>query len=316
MKGKYIYGIISSNGKADMPVRRVYTINYNNLSAIVRDVRIRTYETDEKELLAHNKVLDEMMKHFTVLPIRFGTIAHSGEEVVGLLKNAYGILSRGLLRIKNKVEFDVEVIIADEKPIIDEILGKNEEIRDLRERLISQGGNVAVQDKLLIGKMIAGEVARYKANLIKDIDTALRPYYVQCKNFTFLVSRNKANDFESAIYKIGERYGDRIKIKYAGPLAPYSFVELKLLLINFNTVDNARRRLGLKEEATVKDIKDSYRNLARQCHPDRIPGKEEEFREITSSYKLLCEYIRRYPKNRYIFKPKAIDAFSVLTEEE
>lgn len=325
MKGKYIYGIISSNG-ADIPVRGVYTISYNNLSAIVRDARLKTYEADEKGLLAHNKVLDKVMKHFSVLPMRFGTMAHSEGEVRDLLKNAYGVLSRGLFKIKDKVEFDMEILVIDEKPIIDDIISRNEEIRGLRDRLISEGNNVQMQDRLLIGKMIAGEVSRYKVDLLKDIDISLKQYYLVCKligkagmNFAFLVSRSKINNFESTIYKIGERYGDRLKIKYAGPLAPYSFVELRLLLINFNTIDTARRQLGLAEEATPKDIKDSYRNLARQCHPDRNPGdklKEEEFKKIASSYRLLCEYTRRYPKSRYVFKPEKIDEFSVLVEEE
>lgn len=323
MKGKYIYGIISSGREVNLN-KRLYAIRYNNLSAVVRNAPIKIYEADEKGLLEHNKILDEIMRTDTVLPMRFGTIAHSEDEVKGLLRSAYPVLLSILARIRDKVEFNMQVIITDEQLIIKEILLKNKEIRDFRDRLVSQGANAAVQDKLLIGKMIAGEVSLYKTDIIKEICAALKAYYSKVKslgtgeNFTFLVPRNKIQGFESTIYKLGEKYGDRIKFKYAGPLAPYSFVELRFIIVNFNTVDSARKQLGLGEQATIKEIKNAYRELAREYHPDKNPGdsfKEEEFKKIASSYRILYEYCRRYPKSRYVFKPGEIDEFSILVEE-
>lgn len=321
MKGKYIYGIMTSNGNVELPIRGVYTVSYNNLSAIVKDAPIKTYDADEKALLAHNSVLDKIIRSHTVLPMRFGTVARTEVEVKDILKNAYSVLSNRLLRIRDKVEFDIEISIVNEQSIIKEILEKNKEIQELRDKLISQGQNVRVQDKLLIGKMIANNVARYKIDVIKDILTTLKPYYALYKlitdtNIAFLVTKNRMVEFESTIYKLGERYGDRLKFKYTGPLAPYSFVELRLVIINFNTVDNARRQLGLGEEATFNDIKGAYRALAKECHPDKNPGKEEEFKKLAGAYRLLHEYSRRYPKARYVFKPEEIDEFSVLVEEE
>lgn len=329
MNGKYLYGIVDGNVEARFSARglfnkRPYLISYNSISAIVTDAPMKTYEPDQKGLLSHNRVLDEVIKLHTVLPMRFGTIARSEDQVKKLLQRAYSLLKDRLLKIKDMVEFNMEISITNEQLLLKEILENNKEIRDLRDKLISQGENAKIQDKLLIGKMIAGEVNKYKISLIKAIDTALRTYYSKCNLLTkkdslasmiFLVRRKHIEQFEAAIYKLGEKYGDRLKFKYAGPLAPYSFVELNLILINFEKVDTARRQLGLKEKATFNDIKGIYRKLAREYHPDASPGdslKEEEFKKIASSYKLLYEYCRHYPRSCYVFKPDEINEVSVI----
>lgn len=50
------------------------------------------------------------------------------------------------------------------------------------------------------------------------------------------------------------------------------------------------RVLGLQSGASFDEIKDSYRRLARQYHPDMSPGNrqaQERFIEVTSAYKQL-----------------------------
>ena len=47
--------------------------------------------------------------------------------------------------------------------------------------------------------------------------------------------------------------------------------------------------LGVKREASKDEIKDAYRKLAMQFHPDRNkdPGAEEKFKEISEAYAVL-----------------------------
>jgi len=54
--------------------------------------------------------------------------------------------------------------------------------------------------------------------------------------------------------------------------------------------------LGVSKNASQKDIKDAYRKLARQHHPDANPNKreaEEKFKEINQAYEILGD-----PKKR------------------
>ncbi len=53
--------------------------------------------------------------------------------------------------------------------------------------------------------------------------------------------------------------------------------------------------LGVKRDASKDDIKDAYRKLALQFHPDRNkePGAEEKFKEISEAYAVLSDDQKR-----------------------
>ena len=51
--------------------------------------------------------------------------------------------------------------------------------------------------------------------------------------------------------------------------------------------------LNLTPDCTVKDIKDSYRKLAKEFHPDKPGGDEEMFELITQSYNTLINPDKR-----------------------
>lgn len=52
-------------------------------------------------------------------------------------------------------------------------------------------------------------------------------------------------------------------------------------------------QLGLTQDATEEEIKKAYRRLALATHPDRVPGKEEEFRLIQEAYDTLSDSEKR-----------------------
>jgi len=77
----------------------------------------------------------------------------------------------------------------------------------------------------------------------------------------------------------------------------------------YEEVDEARKTLELGETATLQEIKDSYRKLVLNCHPDRTAGKkkkeaEDTFKEITSAYDVIMDYCARY---RYSFREEDVD---------
>ncbi|KAF2227429.1 DnaJ domain-containing protein, partial [Elsinoe ampelina] len=51
--------------------------------------------------------------------------------------------------------------------------------------------------------------------------------------------------------------------------------------------------LEVGSDASVEDIKKQYRKLALKYHPDRNPGKEEEFNSkfqaISAAHEILCD---------------------------
>lgn len=59
------------------------------------------------------------------------------------------------------------------------------------------------------------------------------------------------------------------------------------------TSSNYYERLGLDKNATQEEIKKSYRKLVMKCHPDKFPGKEEDFKKITEAYETLSDPDKR-----------------------
>jgi hypothetical protein len=58
-------------------------------------------------------------------------------------------------------------------------------------------------------------------------------------------------------------------------------------------LEEARKLLGVKPDATLEEIKIAYRKLAMKCHPDKNPGNgeaaEEKMKQINAAYELLRE---------------------------
>ncbi len=78
---------------------------------------------------------------------------------------------------------------------------------------------------------------------------------------------------------------------------------------NYKKVARAREILDLEEEATLKEIRSSYRSLSLKYHPDRCPESrkkkcKERFQEINRAYEVIMDYCAGY---RYSFKEDSIE---------
>ena len=80
-------------------------------------------------------------------------------------------------------------------------------------------------------------------------------------------------------------------------------------MVDFKQITDARKILGLGETATLDSIKDAYRRLALQYHPDKCKKKdkkkcEEMFKKITFAKEILQHYCDNY---KYSFKQKDVN---------
>lgn len=72
-------------------------------------------------------------------------------------------------------------------------------------------------------------------------------------------------------------------------------------LIKFKDIENARKLLGLGDRANIEDIKNNYRKLVLDLHPDKHNDSkdrkiyEEKIKEINLSYKIIMNYCSKYP---------------------
>ena len=85
--------------------------------------------------------------------------------------------------------------------------------------------------------------------------------------------------------------------------------------MKFETINQARMLLELPESATIDQIKNNYRTLIKQWHPDHCNDSPERCKEmaqkITKAYRIILDYCANY---RYSFRKEEVDKY--LSEEE
>ena len=67
--------------------------------------------------------------------------------------------------------------------------------------------------------------------------------------------------------------------------------------------------LGVARDASEKDIKRTFRELARERHPDRFQGEEKaraeiDFQNITEAFNVLTDPVRRRQVDLYLARPQ------------
>ncbi|MFH1647040.1 MAG: DnaJ C-terminal domain-containing protein [Chloroflexota bacterium] len=77
--------------------------------------------------------------------------------------------------------------------------------------------------------------------------------------------------------------------------------------------------LGVRKDATEKDLKQAYRRLARKYHPDVNPGDntaEARFKEINEAYEILSDKESRKKYDKYGDKWQYADQFEQAAREQ
>jgi DnaJ-class molecular chaperone len=46
--------------------------------------------------------------------------------------------------------------------------------------------------------------------------------------------------------------------------------------VTFKDIEKARKKLGLKDTASMEEVKNSYRSLMLKFHPDRYSGSKDK----------------------------------------
>ena len=141
--GKYVYCIIATSyecnfgpvgigGRGDL----VSTIGFQGLSMVVSDHPLDHFVLNPENILAHQKVIEAVMSQFnSVIPVRFGTVAATPDEIRNLLDRRYSELSELLERFENKVEYNLKASWRNMAVIYKEIDKDNSGLKKLRSKI-------------------------------------------------------------------------------------------------------------------------------------------------------------------------------------
>jgi hypothetical protein len=246
-EGKYVYCIIKSSESRDFgPIgigdvaNQVYTVNHQNLAAVVSDTPIRIYDPTRENVLAHELVNETVMREFTVIPMSFGTIFRTKDDIVELLKSTYKAFDDVLEKMRDKIEFGLKVLW-DRDRVISKLEEHDDEIRRLKEEITGNVQSSTYFARMQLGRLVEAALESTANGYVMDIHESLKPVAVASRsnkpigdkmimNAAYLVERSREEEFDEAVKALSRKYEDLLSFKYTGPWPPYNFVNIKLRL--------------------------------------------------------------------------------------
>jgi len=250
--GTYLYCIINSGEETDfgqmgIEDKLVYTVPFNDISAVIHRCKAKPYKTEDKEkaaewILTHQYVIDLATKEFgTVIPLTFDTIFKGGDEIVKKwLSEEYHQLKALLVKLGGKAEYGVQIFV--ENDFFKKAQEENEEIQRLEKEIENKPKGVAyllrrkMERKLeLERKALANQHARNLYNQIKKLAYDVKFNSVRKEvpekwkgkqmilNLACLAHKDDIQSLGNMLGELNKR--DGFAVRFTGPWSPYSFVE-------------------------------------------------------------------------------------------
>ena len=247
--GKYLYCIIRCSeertfediapiGDANGPV---HTVPHDGLAVVVSDTSVKDHETTRANMLAHERVQERVIRDFTLLPVRFGSVtndfASAIPDIRKLLEKRSQEFDRLLVDMQGKVELGLKALWRDEKAIFEEIVAENQGIRRLRNSLRRKSPEVVRFEGIPLGERVKKALEHKKSREAAGLLAPLRRVAPRVHenevivdrmlfNAAFLVDQSREGEFDQAARRLDEEWGHRINFKYTGPNPPYNFVNI------------------------------------------------------------------------------------------
>ncbi|MBU1344137.1 MAG: GvpL/GvpF family gas vesicle protein [Proteobacteria bacterium] len=246
--GKYIYCIIEEKydrnfGTIGIGNRKdlVSTLNYDGISAVISNTPMSKYVINRENLTAHEMVIEQVMKDYTVLPVRFCTIASNLEEIRSLLRRRYPEFKRLFREMDNKIEMGLKVIWKDMDAIFGEISCSNKLIKKIKSNMAGPDANIMIdaKSKIEAGKQVQKALAEKKEDEGQMITRKFKRISVDIKenkiigdamllNLACLIDRTHEKEFDNTVNDLAAEYENRLLFKYVGPIPPFNFVNIEV----------------------------------------------------------------------------------------
>lgn len=249
-EGKYLYGIVAASENDTRPETfgnigiggrsdEVSILWSGAVGAVVSRSPIITYSIAKEHLTAHERVLETVMVHYTLLPVRYSLVAESDEKLLRLLERERETFTSLLSHLHGKKELGLKAVFPES--IFQDILTTNATLKAKKDALEKQRSKTT-HDLIEIGQAVEAALEVEKKKIADDVLHELSSLAVEHRsnkpasermilNMAFLVEHANEKTFDEKVAAISEKY-PKVKFKYAGNLPPYNFVNLKLTMEN------------------------------------------------------------------------------------
>jgi len=315
MSGIYVYAIIPAMQRQTFEVAglcgadpRVRTICGNGIAAVVGtsppiDFRALSREEAVRYLLAHQRVVEAVMRITPTLPVKFGTTLPDEAVVARLLERGAAVLATRLADLLQQVQVELIVTWSVEEAFRE--VAAEDAIAQLKSEIEAQGAEATTDARIALGRLVKEAIDSKRESYRRRILAVLRPMSTDLTenalmddcmvaNLALLLPVGASETLDQRLTQLDAEFDERLNFRCVGPLPPYSFATVEVSLPCFEAIDRARRSLDLGDSANLADIKAAYRKLIQRFHPDHggaSPGDGVSAR-LTDAYKTLTSYAR------------------------
>lgn len=229
----YVYGVTwadgarerAEGGVGDASVR---VLEHGELAALVSDLLTAEIRARRRDLLRHADVLQQAFEQRTVLPLGFGTVFGSDDDVVTeLLEPRYEKLVSLLQDLDGLGELTLRAFY-DDDAVLAAIVQDDPQITALR-GMSGHGAQVALGEavsRALADRRIrdADEIVAELASLAREVVVEERVAEFELVRAAFLIDRPAVEQLEARAEELAERHGGIVRFKLTGPLPPHHFV--------------------------------------------------------------------------------------------
>ena len=116
-RARYVYCVIISERPLSVGLlgigpdpSDVHTIHHRNIAAVVSDTAAVVHAPTKDNVLAHHHVNEAVMQRHTVIPMSFGTMFRTDDDIIELLRSGYDAFTDVLHKMRDKVECGLRVL--------------------------------------------------------------------------------------------------------------------------------------------------------------------------------------------------------------
>ena len=263
MMGFYLYCIREKCdkgfSKTGLGGGQVYSVPYQDLEAVVSDVSLEEFGSEEIQKKAeedvnwikekaqiHEEVIEQAMgkgtsQFVSVIPMQFGVIFKTKEKLEETLGNRYEELKKSLENLKGKQEWGVKVYLKENifRKTIEE---KNEQVLAKKKEIESMPKGMAFFAQKQIDKVVGQEKDKELGRITEEIFENLGQLAFSKnksklleKDFSgmteemilnafYLIEESKLDSFQKKVEELKEQYNSLgFKVEVSGPWPSYHF---------------------------------------------------------------------------------------------
>jgi len=240
----YVYGIARSDQLSSaeglgpgLAGGAVAVMQVAGLSVITEPAPEAELAPTRRYMLAHTAVLERALVRASVLPMRFGTIAPDAASLERCVEANAAAFAAALAEIDGRVELGVKASWR-EGLIFREIIDADPALRAMRDRLVSRPASETYYERIELGRQVEAALIARRAREAEAIVATLRPLAdrsvaqklldeAMIVNESFLVRRDREAAFDRAMEELAARTGERLVLRYVGPVPAYNFVSVR-----------------------------------------------------------------------------------------